>query len=269
MQKSLLAVAEKVGNVRVHGATIGVSEDVGDQKGFVAVILRGEYDSAAVPPALRDVFPGGNAVEGVEIFSPEKQMAFGFPSDQRAIFLVGPNQDQLPVKALLAAVRDNRGPLLTNAELAKLIATVDTAAPMWAVCKVNDNYRQADIINAFDTITLVARHQDEQGGRTHFIVKGIGGDAAKVQAAVGMVNQGLNQARQAFPQMAQQMPMFKPLADFVAGAKCEVGQAEGKEASFTASVPGTGNAVMAMPFFIFGARAGPAQPAQLPVEAKP
>jgi hypothetical protein len=251
MQQSVISVAEQVGNIRVEGVTFGVSDDVGDKQGFVCLVVRGRYDSKAVPVVVRNALPKPNnaVIDGVEMFSPEDQMSFGFPADDRAIFMVGPNHDKLPIKELLAAVRDNKGSLMTNAEMAKLIGAVDPAAPMWAVCKVNDNYRQADIVKAFDTLTLVARQEKEA---MTFSVSGVGSDATAVQDAVNKVNDGLSEARQHLPQLAQQMPMFKPVVDFVTAAKC---QANGKEASFTSSVPGNGNSLLGFPFFMFGMRA--------------
>ena len=63
-----------------------------------------------------------SVVDGVEIFAPESETVFGFPSDERAFFTAGPKQEHLPIKALIASIRDNKGPLLTNADVAKLIA---------------------------------------------------------------------------------------------------------------------------------------------------
>jgi PBS lyase HEAT-like repeat len=251
MQQAVLSAAEQVGNVRVEGLTFGVSDDIGDKQGSVCLIIRGRYDSRAAAVVLRNNLPKPNnaAVEGVEMFSPEDEISFGFPSDERAVFLVGPSRDKLPVKELLTAVRDNKGPLMTNAEMAKLIGAVDPSAAMWAVCKINDNYRQADVIKSFDTINFVAK-QDKDA--MTFDISGSGTDPAAVQDAVNKVNQGLGDARQHLPQLAQQMPMFKPVVDFVTAAKCE---AKGKDASFTSSVPGNGNSLLGFPFFMFGMRA--------------
>ena len=259
MQQAILGVAEQIGNVRVEGVTFGVSDDVGDQKGFVAVVIRARYDAKAVPLYLKNFVQKSSVIEGVEMFSPQSEMAFGFPADDRVLFLVGPRQEVLPAKELIAAARENKGPLLTNADLAKLIETVDTAAPMWAVCKVNDNYRQADVIKAFDTVTLVAAQGKDAMTLT---AKGTGSDVGAVQNAVAEVNKGLDEARQHAPQMLQQMPAMKPLIDFVNGAKCV---ADGKTASFTATVPGNGNSLMGVPLFLFGFRAEavPVRPADL------
>ena len=254
MQQSILAVADQIGNVRIEGLTFGVSDDIDDLKGFVAVIARGQFDARAVSIHLRNFIKNTSAVEGVEVFTADKETAFAFPTDDRAMLVLGPKPEHLPVKALLTSIRDNKGPLLTNADVAKLIAGVDTSAPLWAVCKVNDKYREAEIIKAFDTLTLVTKQSKDS---TDIRISGTGSNPAAVQNAVAQANSGLDQARQHIPQMVQQMPFLKPIADFVSGAKC---QADGNNASFTATVPGSGNGLMAAPLFMFGFRAHAAPP---------
>jgi hypothetical protein len=249
MQQSILSVADRIGNVRIEGLTFAVSDDIDDLKGFVAVIARGQFDAKAVAIHMRNLVKNADAVEGVEVFTPEKNTAFAFPTDDRAMLVVGPKAEHLPVKALLASIRDNKGALLTNADVAKLIAGVDTSAPLWAVCKVNDKYREAEVIKAFDSITLVTKQTKDS---VEIRINGTGSNPAAVQEAVNQLTSGLNEARQHVPQMAQQMPMLKPVADFLTSAKC---QADGNDASFTAAVPGSGNALMAAPLFMFGFRA--------------
>ena len=83
-----------------------------------AWLLSGEVE----PPQW--TLTGATTVEGVEVFAPDSHMEFAFPSDERAVAFAGPSADKLPLKEVLTAVRDNKGALLTNKDLAALIQKV-------------------------------------------------------------------------------------------------------------------------------------------------
>ena len=68
------------------------------------------------------------------------------------------------------------------------------------------------------------------------------------------VNQGLNEAKNTLPRLAQQMPAMKPLAEFVTSIQCE---ADGNKASLTSAFQGEAASLFIMPM-MFGA--GQAQP---------
>lgn len=269
MTATLIQTAEQIGNVRVEGVTIGVAEKVGPQDGFFVMILRGQYDARAVGLLLAkqgQLQP--NTIDGVEVYSPEKNLMFSLVSNERAIGMAGVGLEKMPVKELIAAVKENKGALHTNADLAKLIATVDTASRLWAVCKVSDSYREAPVIAPFDTITLVGKQEKD---RMNMTMKAAGTDAAKVEGAVNMVNTGLVQARQGAAEMQKAIPALKPIADFLNSMECK---AEGKNATMTASMQGDTPAIMLAPLMLFTARhearPAPAQVAPVVVEeAKP
>lgn len=267
MTGALIQTAEQIGNVRVEAVTFGVAEKVGPQDGFFTVIIRGQYDAKAVGLMLgKQGHLQPNAIDGVEVFTPEKNVMFALVSNERAVGMVG--VEKMPVKELIAAVKQNKGTLHENADLAKLMATVDTASRMWAVCKVSDSYREAPVIAPFDTITLVGKQEKD---RMNMTVKGAGTDAAKVEAAVNMVNSGLGQARQGAAEMQKAVPALKPIAEFLNSIECK---AEGKNATMTASMQGDTPAIILAPMLLFTARnearPAPAQVAPAVVEeAKP
>jgi hypothetical protein len=129
---------------------------------------------------------------------------------------------------------------------------------LWAVCKVSDSYRAAPVIQAFDMITLLGRQEKD---KLSLRIAGTGKDAAAVKAAVDELNQGLNQAKTGLPQVAQQMPALKPMADFVQSLECA---ADGKNAALTGAFQGDAGNLLAMPLMFFGARAQ-----AVPVQAPP
>lgn len=251
MAKNVIEIADQIGNVRLESFTIGVADVVGDKDGFVVAIAHGEYDSKAVANYVRKMIPNTENVEGYDVVAPDDHSAFAFISDNRAIAFTGASKDKLPIKEVLANTRAKTpapNALLAGADFAPFIAKLDDKVRAWAVCKVSDSYRQAPFIQPFDTMTLLTT-QNKDG--VDIRIAGEGKDAASVKGAVDMVNKGLNEARGQLPQMAQQIPMLKPVNDFVQAVKCA---ADGKTASLTGTFQGDPAMLMAMPFMMMGAR---------------
>jgi hypothetical protein len=248
MQPALISTLEQVGNVRIEAVTFAVADTIGHREGFAAAVVRVKYDAKAVANLVRPILNKTEAVEGAEVFVPTDEIAFAFPSDDRFVAITGAKREQLPVKELLTAIRDNRGPLLTNKDLAALIAAVDPKAKAWAVCKVSDSYRAAPVLAAFDTLTVTGV---PDGDTLNLKVAGAGKDAAAVKDAVNQVAGGVAQLQQEAPKMAERMPPLKPMADFAESIKTE---AAGNQATLTASFKGDTTALLGLPMVMFGAR---------------
>lgn len=265
MTKTLIEIADQIGNVRLESFTIGVSDVIGPNDGFTVVIAHGQYDSAAVAGYVRKMIPNTENIEGYDVFADDRA-AFVFISDHRAIAFTGAGKDKLPIKGVLAATRAKTpaaNPLLTGADFAPFISKLDDKTRAWAVCKVSDSYRQAPVIQTFDTLTLLTT-QDKDG--VSIKVAGQGKDAAAVKSAVDQVNSGLNEARNELPKMAQQIPMLKPVNDFVQAVKCD---ADGKTAALTGTFQGDPAMLMALPFMMMGVRSeGPKGPPPAVIQDK-
>jgi hypothetical protein len=208
---------------------------------------------------------GANSVtiENVEVLTPNKAIALALHSDQRLLAFAGPSRDKMPIKDLIVAAGNDKGPLLTdNPDLARLIASIDTTAPVWAVCKVSPAYRAAPVVQAFDTLTLVTR-QDRDGLKLE--LAGVGSDAGAVKDAVNVVNRELATVKMEIPKAAQQVPPLKPLSDFVQTIDC---QADGKSARLTGSYRGDPASFLGLPFWFVAGSAPQPVPAP-PAAAQP
>ena len=249
----VIGVAEQIGNVRLEAVTLGVADDVGDRAGFVVAVWRGQWDAEAVRAYARPMFPTWKDVDGVEVAMPNGTAALAMPSDDRLIAMAGPTEEKMPVKAVLASARANGGanggPLMTNAEMAKLIGAVDPKAAAWAVCRVTPAYRAAPVLGQFETLSLSAVR--ERGG-LDVKVSGVAADAGRVKNAVETVNQQLATAKVELPKLAEQMPGLKPVAQFVQGMACE---AEGVRATLTGRFEGEPASLLAVPLTLVGQRA--------------
>jgi hypothetical protein len=257
----LISTLESIGNVRVESVTFAVADTIGDKDGYVTLLVRGKYDREAVGAFVRTMFPQMPAIEGVDVLSPDEHVAVAFATDDYIVASAGASQDKLPTKPLLAAIRTGKGELMTNAQMAKLIASADTTGRIWAVASVSPAYRGADILKPFDTLVLTTK---EENGTLSLKVTAAGSNPADVKAGVDKVNQQLDAARRELPQGVAQLPFLKPLLDLVQSMKCE---AAGANATLTGAYQGDPAGLLAIPFAAFGVRTAhepvaPPQPAQ-------
>lgn len=263
LANEVIKIADQIGNVRLEAITFGVSDTVGPNDGFAATILRGKYDARAVAEFVRKQLPNSQNVDGLEVFG-DDAAAVGFLSDERALAVSGASREKLPIKEILAASRANPTEphkLLKMPEFAPFIASLNDKTVGWGICKVSDSFRQAPIIQPFDTITFQTTKTD---GGVSVKFDAAGKDDVAIKSAVSQMNTGLNEARQALPQLAQMMPAMKPVNEFVQGLKCE---ADGKKATLTGAFNGDPATLMAVPFMMMGVRAEAAPP--VPQQAQP
>ena len=273
----LLEATGRVGNVRIQSVTFGVASNVGPHDGFVAVLVRGQYDAKAVKQVIAQ--EGGGETEkigGLEVLRPDEEVALILPSDEMLVFVAGPRRRRVEggepqpgrptdpaVKAVIAAITKETPSLSPTGDVGKLIKAVDTTAPMWAVAKVSDAYRQGGpIIQPFDTASLVGK-PTKDGKAIDLTLTARGTDAEGITTAVAEFNKGLQEAKNEVSNEAQQMPFLQTISDFLASI-------ETTRDGQTVTVKGQlkGSAPMMMLPMMFGMRAAP-MPAEIRVEEGP
>jgi len=266
-KRGLLLVAAKVGNVRIDSATIGVSDDVGDDDtGFVVVIARGLYDAEKVKAAMRGLMAQSKRsrvrkVGQVELFLPDKQTAMIFPANDMAVLLGGPNEKALPVDAVLRTLATGKGTLHENKEMMALIAAAEKTAPMWAVMRVSKSYRKVPIFEPFGSAVLVGKRA---GGVMSFALTASVQDPEKLKDVMKMIEDGLAEGRQEMNRAAARMPPMKPIADFIASIKVVE---DGRQVRATAQLKADSPMGLMMPMLMFTTGLAPAPPAAPPPRA--
>ncbi len=246
----IMKLGDTIGNFRLDGVTVGVADNVGDENGFVVLIARGQYDRQHVRQAVLDLRTRMEAhssegvtasekeileaknVDGIELLTMGNVVLI-LPSDDRVVFMVGPTQDKLPIKEMAAAVKAGKGKLADNADMAKLIKSIDTTQGIWAAAKITDAYKKADLLAPFTTMTLVADSKDNCLKAT---LVAQGDDAEKAKAAKEQVEALLKTAR---AEMAQ-APAFidtKPIVDAIDSVKIEF-DAKGAKTTATGEIKG-------------------------------
>ncbi len=254
--REVITIAELIGDVRLDGVTLGLSGDIGPNKGSVVIVGRGLYDAKALmAQAKKDQVPV-DAVNGQNVLKMDDEAVLLCPSNDQLVLIAGASPDQLPIDAMTKAVAAQKGALATAQDMVKLIESIDTAQPLWAAVKMTDSYRQVPLAaaKAFDTATLVLTRKD---GMLNFEIKAQGADADQAKAAVDEINLFLVQAVAKMQQVVVQMPAFKPAVEFVETIKLAT---DGANARLTATMKEDAAGMGILPMFFFGAHAVPAPP---------
>jgi hypothetical protein len=244
--EGLISLAERIGNVRLHGVTFGAADDIGDDSGYVVFIVRGLYDPPAVRTALLEHGGKPQVVEGTEVLGlGGDNPALILASDERLVFLVGASREKLPIAQMIAALKAAKGKLAGNQDIAKLVKSVGTGNALWAVMRVSEAYREASLLAPFQTVTLVGKRTGEQ---MHFALKATGSEAEKVSQAVTEFNELMAEGREEMARQVERMPALKPVADLLASIKAK---AEGTNATATARLKGDVKRLLGMPFLMW------------------
>ena len=224
LTESVLELADKVGNVRIDGVTLGVSDDFGMTSGFVVAIVRGQFDRAAVAERVRqEGSPSGN-VDGFDVFKMEDGGgALFFPSDNLAVYLFGPDAEKLPVREMIAAARAGKGGLATADGMRELLKLAQTDQPLWAAARVTPAYKQFPIAAGFDRAVLVGR----QTGST-FKLEGSaeGTDPKQADISVHEMKRYLKEYIDAMHNMAPVMPPLQRVMHFLESVKADLNGAK-------------------------------------------
>jgi len=249
---ALIELTSALGNVRLEAVTLGVAADVGNQAGFVVLIARGTYDAAAARQALKaDKRVETETVEDVEVYRRDREVAMVCPSNDRFILFAGPGPEQMPLEQMLGALKKGKGGVDTDEDIAYLLGAVDRTKRTWAVMKMTDAYKNAQVFAPFDSVTLTA---DDKEDETFFTLVARGQNADEIGVAVDKFQLGRQQAldamRKAGPGRARVLP--KGIVDFVDSV--QVVQ-EGPQVTVTAVFKGrTLSDLGTMPLMFLGQR---------------
>ena len=152
------------------------------------------------------------------------------------------------VATMVAALKKKAGTLRADGDVGKLIQAADTAAPLWAVARISDAYRQGGpIIQPFETATLIGK-PGKDGKTLKLTLTARASDADGAATAVAKLQEGLQEARDSIAREAARMPFLKPIADFLASIKPSQ---DGAVVTVTAQLEG-GGATMLLPMTFMG-----------------
>ena len=246
LDEALIAAAVELGNVRLEGVTFGVADDVGQESGYVVLVVRGLYDPAAARSILIDrarLKP--EKVGALELLRIQGKSVIILASKERLLFLAGASREKMPVEQMAAALKAGKGKLADNKQMAKLIKSVDRTGPIWAACRVSETYRKSSLLAPFRTLTLTTKRRPKE---LRFTLSASGTDAEKVAAAVKELNGHMAKAREELARPAERMPALKPVLSLLASIKAT---AKGANATVTGRLVGGPRTLLGMPALLW------------------
>ena len=217
MDRQMISLAEKVGNVRLASLTVGVGEDVvGGAKGFVVLVARGQYDRATVTNLLSQQGAKTSVIAKTTVYNLGDSVRVILAEEGRVILISGATVEQLPVEAMVAAIEGGPAGLESNKAMTQLLSTVDRKLPLWAVVRMTDGYKALPLPPTmplpFDSLCLTG---SRGGGGLKLRLQGAGTDAGMVQAAAQAYQDLLAKAAADLQQPAQRMPIARMMRDFL------------------------------------------------------
>ena len=212
LTEMVLTLAERVGNMRLDGVTIGVSGDIGERTGSLVAVLRGQFDRVAFSELVRQTgTPAGN-VEGYDVFQPDNESAMFFASDQLAVYMAAPAGTSLPLKEMTAAVKAGKGGLDRAEGMGEMIKAADTSQAVWAVARTTPEIRQFPAFAGIDTLSFVGR---QDGQAIHFQLAAQGADPKRLEGSTQEMTRMAKRARDWFEANAPVMPPLLPVRNFL------------------------------------------------------
>jgi hypothetical protein len=212
LTEMVLVLADRVGNMRLDGITIGLSGDISDRTGSLVAVLRGQFDRVAFSELVRQLgTPAGN-VEGFDVFQPDNESAMFFASDNQAVYMAAPAGTSLPLKEMAAAVKAGKGALDRAEGLAGLIKQADVKQSLWAVARTTPEMRTFPPLAGLDTVSVVGR---QDAATFQFQLEATGIDERKLDGSIQELNRLLKGALTWFDANAPVMPPLLPVRNFL------------------------------------------------------
>lgn len=214
MKLDFINVVEAVGNVRLDSVTLGWYTAPVGKPGHAIIIARGQFDRSAIVALLQRNQVPQKQVGNSDIYMLDETTALSFPADGMALIVAAEKEGELPIEQALSAVAKGNGTFAQNAELSKLIKSIDITQPLWMATRVRDIRELFDFLAPFDTATLVASAaKDASQPTVNVTVTAAGADAQAVKAGAETAQAELKQGLDEAANEAKMVPMMKPLAD--------------------------------------------------------
>lgn len=154
LQHPLIKFLELTGNIRLDGITLAVADKVNNDSGWIAISMRGQYDSTALKATFNDLTSEPADVlksEGREYFVIDNNALLSFVSDSQCLFLAGPSLDNLPYQQLS---KNGQPKAAYSKDLQAQIKSTDTSGPLWIAGLVTGDMQQIPHLSDCQSFSL-------------------------------------------------------------------------------------------------------------------
>ena len=227
--RELLNYAERIGNIRADGATVAVSSDIGGNRNWFALSVRGEYDAHAIAGLVADLLPKENngffsatpfEIAGMPAMQLAREVTLVFPSDQQMLFIVV-EDSKVPaasvVVPMMVSLLTGKSSLAGNAEMEGMVKGADKSGPVWVVGKPSaEMMRQVRLLAPFDSFVGSSKAET---GKITLKLEGIAHPPEQAGVAMTMVSGILVGAISAVNTEAKDEPALKLVVDFLKSVK--------------------------------------------------
>lgn len=187
-------LANQIGNVRLDAVTLGLSEQVNDDDGFVVIIGRGLYDHRAVESVLSEQKrTTHNEIGGTMFLGMDgDEVALAPVSKDRFIMVAGADWETFPLAKVAAKLKAAPAEPKFSEALQKVIARVDQRGSLWGAGILPDEMKELPPFAPFDEAVMWTR-EVKATGKVQLKIDGTGTDAKAIAAAMEEMKQGVEQ----------------------------------------------------------------------------
>ncbi|MEX0777351.1 MAG: hypothetical protein WD042_16730 [Phycisphaeraceae bacterium] len=219
IELKLIDIAERVGNARLDGITLSLSDDLANRSGHVVIIGRGQFDMELVRAFARAGRLTESRVGNLDVFrSNGQEGAVIVPSNQCMVFVAGIDRpNAAPIDELIAAVQAGKGKIGENKEMAAMIQAADKSGPIWGVTKVSEGYRglfPGGVLTGVESGVLSSTVKD---GKVQLALRAKAKDADSAKAAMAAFGALWQQFLAEGQREAAREPGLTPLIDALRG----------------------------------------------------
>lgn len=217
----LTMVADQTGDIRLDALTFAVADNIGNNNGWVVVVARGAFDKTSCEAALAQTPFPKKEVEGLTLYSPESEIAFSLLSNERALFVAGPNQDQMPIAEVAQALKNPNAKPRFSSDLQQEKGKLPKNLTAWVLGSLPAELKRMPPMQAVSSFVLTSEKKEGFQAVTAK-AKTDGPDAAKtlsdmvtmgVQAAIGQMQPHVAEAPKMIGPMLEMMQTVKAMPD--------------------------------------------------------
>lgn len=262
MTGGIVEVSQMIGNARIDSATVGVTFfKADDDDGYASIVIRGEYDRAAVQKTIMGLAEGEGSdvsaytIGDIEVIASQdewERFVIMMPSNELLILMVGGGGDAnalFPIDETADLIENGDAESAFGAKLTKEIAKVDRDKAMaWVamdIPAVMKQYEMEEVFGPFDTAHAMAITADNGDIKVAWQAEGT--NAAEIAEAVAFMNEQLVEGRAEIREEMLRNPemkkMFEPIVKMMDSLHV---QAKGKTMTGGLEMPGGLGSIMSM-----------------------